>query len=108
MATIIHYSISVSREASILRLNGYSKLDIIARVIKNILRIMILSSVTALLIYIIYILKLNIGVRACLYFAMFSIICILINILISILIVGFNSRSSKYVISLNGKNLMVL
>ncbi|HCU3025070.1 TPA: ABC transporter permease, partial [Clostridioides difficile] len=103
LATIIHYSISVSREASILRLNGYSKLDIIARVIKNILRIMILSSVTALLIYIIYILKLNIGVRACLYFAMFSIICILINILISILIVGFNSRSSKYVISLNGK-----
>ncbi|EGT4966432.1 TPA: DUF1430 domain-containing protein [Clostridioides difficile] len=103
LATIIHYSISVSREASILRLNGYSKLDIIARVIKNILRIMILSSVTALLIYIIYILKLNIGVRACLYFAMFSIICILINILISILIVGFNSRSSKYVLSLNGK-----
>lgn len=103
LATIIHYSISVSREASILRLNGHSKLDIIARVIKNILRIMILSSVTALLIYIIYILKLNIGVRACLYFAMFSIICILINILISILIVGFNSRSSKYVLSLNGK-----
>lgn len=66
---------------------------------------MILSSVTALLIYIIYILKLNIGVRACLYFAMFSIICILINILISILIVGFNSRSSKYVLSLNGKIL---
>lgn len=103
LATIIHYSISVSREASILRLNGYSKLDIIARVIKNILRIMILSSITALLIYIIYILKLNLGVRACLYFVMFSIICILINILISILIVGFNSRSSKYVLSLNGK-----
>ncbi|HDA5429589.1 TPA: ABC transporter permease, partial [Clostridioides difficile] len=96
LATIIHYSISVSREASILRLNGYSKLDIIARVIKNILRIMILSSVTALLIYIIYILKLNLGVRTCLYFVMFSIICILINILVSVLIVGFNSRSSKY------------
>ncbi len=64
---------------------------------------MILSSVTALLIYIIYILKLNLGVRTCLYFVMFSIICILINILVSVLIVGFNSRSSKYVLSLNGK-----
>lgn len=103
LATIIHYSISVSREASILRLNGYSKLDIITRVIRSILRIMILSSITSLLIYIIYILKLNLGVRACLYFVIFSIICILINIFISILIVGFNIRSSKYVLTLNGK-----
>ncbi|MBH7161241.1 DUF1430 domain-containing protein, partial [Clostridioides difficile] len=48
-------------------------------------------------------LKLNLGVRACLYFVIFSIICILINIFISILIVGFNIRSSKYVLTLNGK-----
>lgn len=93
----------MSREVFILRLNGYFKLDIIVRVIKNIFRIMILLFVIVLLIYIIYILKLNIGVRVCLYFVMFLIICILINILIFILIVGFNSRSFKYVLFLNGK-----
>ncbi|MGO0883908.1 bacteriocin-associated integral membrane family protein [Clostridioides difficile] len=103
LATIVHYSVSKSREASILRLNGYSKLDIIIKVIKNIFRIMSLSSLTAFLIYIIYTFKINMGIKPAVYFIIFSSICILINIFISILIVSFNNRNSKYILSLKGK-----
>lgn len=103
LATIVHYTVSKSREVAILRLNGYSKLDIIIRVIKNIFKIMSLSSLTALLIYIIYTFKANIGFKSVMYFIIFSTICILINIFISILIVSFNNRNSKYVLALKGK-----
>lgn len=102
-ATIVHYSVSISRDVSILRLNGYSRLDIILKVIKDIIAIMGLSALTAYSVYVIYTLKLNMFIRVSAYFIMFAMICILSNIIISTVIVSLNTRKSKYVLALKGK-----